>query len=265
MTKMEFELGTKKQVNYFGDILDLLLTISEEIPLYFTPENMVVNGMDGSHVAMIDLKLDKSNFEVFDIELPKDKDKLVLVPNLKEFKKRIESINPDTETARIYYNTEKERIAIHIKDFNTYRRRELEIPLMEAMEEDAPDPKIFFHGKGEIHITDFERALIDSGFVSEHVRILFEEEKLRFEAEGDSGSSFLELPKDQVKGFSVKNDEGKVVATYTLSWIANPVGKLKKLFDKVEINMASDMPLLLEAKNPGKLECKYYLAPCIGV
>lgn len=262
--KMEFTLGTKKQVNYFKNILDLILNLGDEIPLHITSEGINVLGMDPSHVAMIDLKLGNSIFEKYEVEPAKNKEEIILTLSLNELKKRIEAIEADDETARIYYNIEKERLVLHLLEHDTRRRRELEIPLLESLDDEVPLPKIIFHGQGKIMLEDVNRALKDASFVSEHIKISFHEDKLRFDAQGDMGSAFLELPKDQITGFKIDNDKNLAVATFTLSWISGVMSDLPKFVDEINISMSTDMPLRVEAEK-NSFEFKYYLAPCIGV
>jgi len=162
---------------------------------------------------------------------------------------------------RIVLNEEKARLIIHCKRGGHSRR--FEIPILEPMDEEVPQPKIFFKGKVRITSDALRMAIRDANLVSEHVKVEMEEGLLKVNAEGDMGSSFSEWEKDSDDVLELKVDEDSN-ATFTLSYlqdIANAAGANSEV---VTIELSTDMPIKMDFEIPlGRLV--YYLAPCIGV
>lgn len=211
--------------------------------------------MDPSHVAMVDFELPSSFFDSYQCE---GEPKLSI--NIKEFLRFLDRVDRD-EQVRIVLNDEKARLIIHCKRGGHSRR--FEMPILEPLEEEVPQPKIFFKGKARITSDALRMAIRDSTLVSEHVKVEMAEGVLKINAEGDMGSSFSEWEEDSIDILELKVDE-ESQATFTLSYlqdIANAAGANSEV---ATIELSTDMPIKMDFEIPqGRLV--YYLAPCIGV
>lgn len=252
---MNLELSNKSFI-VFKDFFGLLKTVNDELTLYVDDSGIQVQGMDPSHVAMVDAKILPGLFDKFEVSEKK------ITVNLSEFNKFLDRIGKD-ENPIIQYNAEEARIVILAKKHGYSRR--FSLTTLEPLEEGMPEPKIVFKAKARIVTESVGRAIKDADLVSEHVRFVLTEDAMKINAVGDMGSAANEYEKgsDALLELTVE-EEAK--ATYTLSYLKSMFGALKDLAEVVTISLSTDMPIKIEAEtNDPDLEITLYLAPCIGV
>jgi proliferating cell nuclear antigen len=226
-----FEVEVSR-IDPFRSLVKALSVIVEEGTFIMNEAQIKLLAMDPSHVAMVDFELPSSFFDSYKCE---GEPKLSI--NIKEFLRFLDRVDRD-EQVRIVLNEEKARLVIHCKRGGHSRR--FEMPILEPLDEEVPQPKIFFKGKARVT-----------------------SDALRINAEGDMGSSFSEWEADSDDILELKVDENSN-ATFTLSYlqdIANAAGANSEV---ATIELSTDMPIKMDFEIPqGRLV--YYLAPCIGV
>ena len=137
------------------------------------------------------------------------------------------------------------------------------MPIMEPLDEEVPQPKIFFKSKARLLTTSLRNAIRDANLVSEHVKVTVEGEMLKVSALGDMGSAVSEWEKGSDDLLELKAEEDSS-ATFTLSYLNEITNAAGSSGEVVTIELSTDMPIKMDFELPkGKLV--YYLAPCIGV
>jgi proliferating cell nuclear antigen len=207
---------------------------------------------------MVDFELPGDFFDSYKCE---GKPKLSI--NIKEFLKFLDRVDKDEEV-KIILNEEKARLVIKCKRGGHSRR--FEMPILAPLDEEVPQPKIFFKAKARLLTNAFRMAIKDADLVSEHVRVEIVNDVLKINAEGDMGSAFSEWEKesDDLLGLNLEENSS---ATFTLSYlqdIANAAGANSEV---ASIELSTDMPIKMEfeLRNAPNGRLVYYLAPCIGV
>jgi len=259
---LKIELTESDEMKIFSSIWKLVASVVEEVPLQVTKDGLLIQAMDPSHVAMLDMTIKSSSFTGFE-EIEANK---TLCFDASEFKKRLDAINPEKEKVNILHDEEKAKIIFDIVNPETQRKRRLRLPLLDYGDEELPNPKINFHGKAKFPLADMNQALTDASMVSQHINVsMFKEgneEKLTFEAIGDMGESFLEV--NTFSSISINNEVEKATSVYTTSWLGSFIAGIKPLAKQINIELATDMPIKISI-NEKNIDCKLYLAPCIGV
>ena len=249
-----FEVEVSR-IDPFRSLVKALSVIVEEGTFVMNEAQIKLLAMDPSHVAMVDFELPSTFFDSYKCE---GEPKLSI--NIKEFLRFLDRVDRD-EQVRIELNEEKARLVIHCKRGGHNRR--FEMPILEPLDEEVPQPKIFFKGKARITSDAVRMAIRDANLVSEHVKVEMVDGLLKVNAEGDMGSSFSEWETSSDDVLELKVDEDSN-ATFTLSYlqdIANAAGANSEV---VTIELSTDMPIKMDFEIPvGRLV--YYLAPCIGV
>ena len=249
-----FEVEVSR-IDPFRSLVKALSVIVEEGTFIMNEAQIKLLAMDPSHVAMVDFELPSAFFDSYKCD---GEPKLSI--NIKEFLRFLDRVDRD-EQVRIVLNADKARLIIHCKRGGHSRR--FEMPILEPLDEEVPQPKIFFKGKARITSDAVRMAIRDANLVSEHVKIEMVDGLLKVNAEGDMGSSFSEWEADSDDVLELKVDEDSN-ATFTLSYlqdIANAAGANSEV---VTIELSTDMPIKMDFEIPqGRLV--YYLAPCIGV
>lgn len=249
-----FEVEVSR-IDPFRSLVKALSVIVEEGTFVMNEAQIKLLAMDPSHVAMVDFELPSTFFDSYKCD---GEPKLSI--NIKEFLRFLDRVDRD-EQVRIVLNEEKARLVIHCKRGGHNRR--FEMPILEPLDEEVPQPKIFFKGKARITSDAVRMAIRDANLVSEHVKVEMVDGLLKVNAEGDMGSSFSEWETTSDDVLELKVDEDSN-ATFTLSYlqdIANAAGANSEV---VTIELSTDMPIKMDFEIPvGRLV--YYLAPCIGV
>jgi proliferating cell nuclear antigen len=249
-----FEVEVSR-IDPFRSLVKALSVIVEEGTFVMNEAQIKLLAMDPSHVAMVDFELPSTFFDSYKCE---GEPKLSI--NIKEFLRFLDRVDRD-EQVRIVLNDEKARLVIHCKSGGHNRR--FEMPILEPLDEEVPQPKIFFKSKARITSDAVRMAIRDANLVSEHVKVEMVDGLLKVNAEGDMGSSFSEWETNSDDVLELKVDEDSN-ATFTLSYlqdIANAAGANSEV---VTIELSTDMPIKMDFEIPvGRLV--YYLAPCIGV
>lgn len=249
-----FEVEVSR-IDPFRSLIKALSVIVEEGTFVMNEAQIKLLAMDPSHVAMVDFELPAGFFDSYKCE---GEPRLSI--NIKEFLKFLDRVDKDEETW-IRLNEEKARLIILCKRGGHSRR--FEMPILEPIDNEVPQPKIFFKAKARLITDSLRNSIRDANLVSEHVKVAVEGEMLKISATGDRGSAHSEWEKGSDDLIDLKAEEDSS-ATFTLSYlneIANAAGSISEV---ATIELSTDMPIKMDFElSKGKLV--YYLAPCIGV
>ena len=249
-----FEVEVSR-IDPFRDLIKALSVIVDEGTFLMNEAQIKLLAMDPSHVAMVDFELPNEFFDSYKCE---GEPRLSI--NIKEFLRFLDRVNRD-EMVRVTLEEEKARLVINTQR-GGYSRR-FEMPILEPLDEEVPQPKIFFKAKVRMLTQSLRNAIRDANLVSEHVKIEVQDDLLRVRAEGDMGSanSVWEKNSDDILEMDFEEDSS---ATFTLSYIHDIVNAAGSVGEVTNLELSTDMPIKMDFEiNKGRLI--YYLAPCIGV
>jgi len=238
----------------FRNLVKALAAVLDEGCFHMEEARISLLGMDSSHVAMVDFELPR---EFFDRYLCEGSPKIFI--NIDEFLRFLDRVERD-EMVKMRLDEERARLVIQCTRPGQTRR--FEMPIMEPLDEEAPQPKISFKSSARILAQSLRGAIMDAGLVSEQVKIEVTGDMLRMSAVGDVGSTFSEWERDADELLELKAEEHSS-ATFTLSYLRDMVNAARVSGEVVTLELNTDMPIRMSFELPqGKLV--YYLAPCIG-
>jgi hypothetical protein len=169
------------RIDTFRNLVKALSVIVDEGTFNIDEAQMKLLAMDPSHVAMVDFELPSEFFDKYTCD---GENRLTL--NIGEFLKFIDRVDKD-ENVKIRLDEENARLTIHCKRGGHTRR--FAMPILEPLDDEVPQPKIFFKASSRILTQSLRRAIRDSTLVSEHVKV---------EVAGDGGGRerhvHVELP-----------------------------------------------------------------------
>jgi len=256
---MEIKLGQNYSV--FKDWISFLKIAGEEHTLEANEETIRVRTMDPSHVLMVDTTVQKALFEEYDLGGVPEKKVTINVTELSKVFDRIGS--GKDERVKLTYSDEKAKFIVN--NTKAGYRRNFELPVIDTVDSEVPEPKILFKSKTRMIIKAVETAIKDALLVGDHVILSLDAKQATIRGEGDMGSSLSEWEKDSDDMLSLESTEDSK-ATYTLSLIVDTVGAMKALADVMMIELSTDMPLRAEAECTNQnVKAIVYVAPCIGV
>ena len=235
------------------DIITAVATLVDEATFEVDENGIKLREMDPSRVAMIDFYWPKSAFEEYICTEPT---KLCL--NITEFLKLIKRAGK-SDAVELSLDEEAGRLNITIRGSYT---RTFNMPLLEAMEEEVPTPRIIFNAKAQVTTSGIRQAIDDASLVSDHVRIEANEESLILRATGELMGAVIELKKgsDALISLEVKEDSK---ATFSLSYLAEIIRAASATSEIATLEFSTDMPIRIDFKQPNEGSLIYYLAPRI--
>tara|TARA_B110000908_G_C10147818_1_gene399884 strand:- start:189 stop:1025 length:837 start_codon:yes stop_codon:yes gene_type:complete len=266
----------KKLIHIFSSIEPILDTVT----LHIDKECISIRDIDTSHLCLIDMELNKDDFEEYEFTFEKPKQMSFYTKHIVNVLK----VASKATSVKLKY-TDGDTIKIVID--NKYSRKTYNIPLINVLDKDPihiPDRDYPF----ELELThDILKDIIDSAEITESDTIAFKikDKKLFITAKGALGKfeQVFEKQKFKNKTISLQNSkrfinkttsraqyelyscEGEFENTFSLDYI-NRFTKANNLSNKIMINMAPDYPLRMDfcINNETGSILYYYLPPKLG-
>lgn len=240
----------------FRELLKYVNALKNEVTLNLSSDGLGINEMDPSHVAMVNLVLPNSFFDSYKVE---ESTKLSL--NLDETLKLLNKIDKD-DILKVFYDKDALKMMFQIQGTKNLIRNKT-ISLLDTIEEECPQPKIFFKSKSRIMLDSFKFAIEDLAKNAQYIRFESTNDKLNLITTSDISheETPIERGSDAMLDHRVEEDSK---ATYTASYLMDILKNTSKISEVVTLELSEDMPLRLDIELPvGKLE--FYLAPNIGI
>ncbi len=243
------------RIEPFRNLVKALSVIVDEGTFNMNEAQVKLLAMDPSHVAMVDFELPR---EFFDKYVCEGEPRLTV--NIGEFLKFLDRVERD-EHVSVKLDEDQARVVIRCKRGGHTRR--FMMPILEPLDEEVPQPKIFFKASTRLLTQSLRRAIRDANLVSEHVKLEVNSEVFKVSATGDMGSALSEWEKGSDELLDLKTEEDSS-ATFTLSYLQDIVNAVSASSEVATLELSTDMPIKMDFELPqGRLI--YYLAPCIGV
>jgi proliferating cell nuclear antigen PCNA len=239
----------------FINTLKNINTICEECRFHFSPQELKVVEMDPSHVAMLKLSLPYDFFDDWNITEEFD-----LALNVKELLKLVGKVTKSEEMEFWHYEDESKVAWVKM---DNGMRIPMKMHTLESMDDEVPEPKIFFKAKSRIITSSLYDAVMACTKVSEHIRFDNTSDFLKISATGDIGDVAIPFEKGCDALIEVRAEEDSS-ATYTTSYLTQILKSAKLVGEAVTIELSTDMPLKIDVEM-SKGQLWYFLAPCIGV
>lgn len=244
----------------FRDFISMLYAINEEQTLIVTDTGIHTRCMDNDHTTMIDARINIAGGSIRLDDFTEETEKINL--NMGELSKRLARFGKNDEVD-LHYDPERARVVLEKDKRGSLRR--FELPVLEPLDYEVPQPKIVFKSKIQLDIDALILAVKDANLVGEFIVFDAKEKLFTIKSDGDYGSTFNEWApeSDDIISFTVEEEHN---STFTLDKLDTIVRASKPLAKRVQIELDQDMPVKLELQStsPG-VEATFYLAPCIGV
>jgi len=245
--------ATLNNAKIWKNILDAISTLIDEADFNFDENGIKLRSMDPSHVAMVDLDLQKSAF--YDYSCSKPTKARVSIKGMLKLLKRVKS----DENLEIVFDESTKKINLTLKGKVI---KKFTIPTLEPGGEEAPTPKLTFESKIKMVAKALKEILDDMQAISDNVKLVTTTDKFILQAIGELSSAVVEIEKgnEALLELDVKNPSK---ATFNLSYLGEMVKAGASTSDLLSLEFSTNMPIKLEFELLGQGRLSYYLAPRI--
>ncbi len=229
-------------------IVDVVSTLVDEAKFNIDSKGVALKAVDPAHVAMIDMKIEKSAFEEFaadDTELGIDLDKI----------KEVLRLSRAGDVISLEQDEDKNRLVINVG--NVTRRMNL---VDTTGMSDPKVPNLNLPAKVAVAAEELQKGIKAAESISDHIALTAHPEGFEMVSEGDTDSVSLKLTKDQLVSLECKEN---VRSLFPLDYFSNmiraiPVGTV------ITMSVGNDYPVKLEFSiADGRGTVNYLLAPRI--
>lgn len=238
-------------VNEWKAVVGAIGDIVEEAMFICTDDGVTFRGMDGSHVALLDVTFPKSSFEFYEHKTS------FFGINIADFKAILNSCGNDD---LVEISIEKDH-EMKIKADGTLKM-EFNLKLIEKTETNTPIPKIDYKIKATIEPIVLTRVLSNLRSISEYIEIDSKIGGMQFLSKGDSGDAVITIDKNSsdLKKYETLEDAN---AVYSLDYMAKIIRNIGKASKNISIQYSSKNPMHMIFEMPSMITVNYYLAPRI--
>lgn len=243
----------------FINLLECVEALQDDVTLKFAEDGMHILTMNSNHEAMVELKLPSDFFDVWsgykgDVSVNLTTVLKVLGKITKEDELKVYLI-PFEEQGR---NPKLEFVIRGAKSLTRVKK----IDGLEPMDEECPQPKIFFKSTTRI-ITDALKFAIEDLKESQYIQLISTDEGLEFKTVdgiSDNSTKFLKGDDNVIDHRLEENSK----ATYTTEYLVTILKVVNKIAETTSISISEDMPIKVDAELARGI-LTFYVAPAIGV
>jgi len=241
------------QSNAIRILCEALKDILTDVNLQISKDGLKIISMDGSKVAVINLNLEASKFEVFHCEKS-----INAGINMSSLHKIIKSIK-NNDIIKFYIERhEPSKLCIEVKNMEKKTKILTVLKLLDIDEDILEIPNIEFDSVITMPSNDFQSYIRELCIITNKVRIEYDDSKLKLYGEGDFAETEITVGDTCNKELNgLKNNS---FGTFNIKYLLL-FTKSTNLCTTVEIYLKNNYPLILiyNVANLGKLQ--YCLAP----
>ena len=238
-------------------LCDVLKETLNDVNLMFSEEGLKVMAMDGSHVALIHLKLYADRFEYYYC-----KNKIYVGLNMTTFFKLMKTIT-NTDTVCFYIDSENtHEFCVRIENADKNSNTVFKLKMLDIDEDEMKIPEIELDSVITMPSNDFQRICRDMMNISDIIEISSTNEYLKLVCNGEFASQETIVGEtNHGMAFSKKCDTGSVISgRFSLKYI-NLFTKSTNLSNTLDIYLKQNYPLMLKYNVANLGEIMFCLAP----
>jgi proliferating cell nuclear antigen len=245
------------QSNAIRILSEVLKETLNDVNLTFDKSGLKIMAMDGSHVALIHLKLQADKFEYYYCE-----NKLQVGLNMLSLFKLMKTVtNNDTVTMFIESNKPHE-LGIKIENADKNSRTIFHLKMLDIDENELRIPDVALDSVISMPSNEFQRICRDMLNISDNIIITSSNNSLKLSCNGDYASQETVIGETS-HGLVFSKRDGDVSGEFSLKYI-NLFTKSTNLSNTVEIYMKENYPLMLVYNVANLGSITFALAPKVS-
>ena len=255
------------QISPFRTLMTALKDILLETNITFQSDGIRIVNMDKSHIILVHMHLDASNFEHYFIRHPK----IVIGVNMFHLFKLINSIdNDDTLTFFIekehYSDGVVKFLGMKFENGNIMQCKTQYLRLIEPDDKELDIPDVTYSSIINVPSSDFQKIIRDMSSLSDRIEIKCVGDELIFSLVGPFAK--VQIRRSECNGtleYIQKQDNTKIIqGEFSLKYLSYFI-KCTNLCNTIELMIENDLPLIVKYNVASLGEIKLCLAalpPC---
>lgn len=246
------------QSNAFRTLVEVLKDVLNDINVTFDETGMKVMAMDGSHVALIHMKLFAERFEYYYCS-----ERMNIGICMGSLFKLIKTVS-NSDTISLYIDDQcADDLCILVENADKNSSTLFKLKLLDIDNEELNIPDVEINCVVTMPSNDFQRMCRDMSNIAESVIITSNGDGLRFKCQGDFASQETSIGEaNHGLVFSRRNSDDEITGSYSLKYI-NLFTKSTNLCNTIELYLKQDYPLILKYNVANLGEIRFCLAPKI--
>jgi proliferating cell nuclear antigen len=236
-------------------LVEVLKDVLNDINLIFDETGIKVMAMDGSHVALIHMKLHAENFEKYEC-----KQRFDAGLSLQALYKLMKTVS-NNDTVSIFIEEQNtNELCLHIENADRNSSTTFKLKLLDIDSNELSIPDVEINCVVTMPSNDFQRMCRDMSNVGDNVEIVCENQKLIFRCDGDFASQETVIGEATHGMTFSKNDDEIISGIFALKYI-NLFTKSTNLSNTIELYLKPNYPLILKYNVANLGEIRFCLAP----
>jgi len=247
------------QSNVIKILCDVLKETLNDVNICFDENGMRVMAMDGSHVALIHIKLYADRFEYYQCD-----HKMFVGLNMSNLYKLIKTVT-NLDSLTFFVNEDnRHEFCIRIENSDKNSSTTFNLKMLDIDEQEIRIPDVHMESVISMPSNDFQRICRDMQNIADHVTITARSDKLQLNCTGDFASQETVIGEaNHGLVFSSTTDpERKVSGKFSLKYI-NLFTKSTNLSNTLELFLKKDYPFMMKYDVANLGDLMFCLAPSI--
>ena len=261
---------------FFSNIFEAISNILETGNLIINNDSMKISGMDSSHISLIELNLNKKDFDSFELNTERP---INIGMNFPDFVKILKIGDLNDKLILEYENNEE--LFIHFNDDEISRK--FAIKLLDVDTNELKPPNIDFNMNLHLSTKLFTKILNSFTITdAEYITFCVKENLLSIKSDGSSSKldmdfkkteSFVKSKKLKINSkneksveeqeeirYKLNKCEGNFNASFGIS-LLKKMNKTNTIVDSLQCNLSPDMPIRFDYKLSKNSNINFYLSP----
>lgn len=259
---MKVLIANAKKAEAFCQIFNNLKELCEVITLRFSDDQIYIQGMDMSHVALYEIQLKKYWFDAYNLEETDCR----LISISQDILSRVLSMRQKNQVILINFEGNPDKLNIEFKNLKPTQKefpKEYALPLMEVESELLDIPEVEYEVDFSIKAKTFGLLVGQLMNFDESISMNFTESCIRFSASGDSfGKMSVDLYSDKteyVEEFVISED-CELNISFSLKYI-HSFCQFDKLSETIDLHFSENYPMQLKYDMGNESYIRFMLAP----
>ena len=243
------------QSNAFRTLIEVLKDVLNDVNILFDKTGIKIMAMDGSHVALIHMKLYAEKFEHYTCT-----DKINVGVSMSAWYKLMKTVS-NSDTVSMFIDSDNtHELGITIENADKNSCTTFMLKLLDVDEEELVIPDVEINCVVTMPSNDFQRMCRDMFNIGDTVELTSTNEGLLFKCNGDFARQET-LIGETTHGLTFnKKDDEVITGKFALKYI-NLFTKSTNLCNTIELYLKPDYPLILKYNVANLGEIRFCLAP----